>query len=84
MTPEWKRWWKRWRKWVYVGIGLLLAGLGVMVGLLVGMSKDAPDPTPSGAGAPWKDNSGDAKRQQQWVTSGESLNITYVPDRVSE
>lgn len=82
MTPGWKRWWKRWRKWVYIGIGLLLAGLGLMVGLLIGLRAGDGDQSPQATSPPWKDTTGDGKRQT-WVTSGESLNITYVPSRVS-
>ena len=80
MTPEWKRWWKKYRQWVYIAIGLLLAGLGVMIGLLVGLkaAADHKDPT---AGVPWKDISGD--KRQAWVSTGESLNVTYNPQRVS-
>jgi hypothetical protein len=82
LTPGWRKWWKRHSKWVYVALGLLLAGIGLMIGLLVGMragQDDAADQ--SASGVPWKDTSGD--KRQGWVTSGESLNITYNPARVS-
>lgn len=66
VSPSTRRWWKKWRWWVYVGVALLLAGLGVMTGLLVGLKanrsrKDA------GGSAPWKDLTPDGKRQN-WVS----------------
>ncbi|ORX40498.1 hypothetical protein BD324DRAFT_606412 [Kockovaella imperatae] len=75
-TKQWKRWWKKWKKWIYVAAAFLIAGIGVAVGLLVGLKaarKTAPIPTRS----PWQENDGSSA----WVTSGESLNITYVPSR---
>ena len=80
LSPGWQQWWKKYGKWVYVAVGLLLAGIGLMIGLLVGMGAgkaEMSETTPS----PWKDK-GDGKTQN-WVSSGESLNITYVPSRVS-
>ena len=81
MTPAWARWWKKYKKWVYIALGVFLAGLGMMIGLLVGLKAGAEkkDPTP---GVPWKDISGD--KRQTWVSTGESLNVTYNPQRVSD
>lgn len=52
-----------------------------MIGMLVGLRTNDDDHSMTSAGSPWKDTTGDGKRQT-WVTSGESLNITYVPSRV--
>lgn len=81
VTPGWKRWWKRWRRWIYVAIGLLLAGIGLMIGLLVGVDRGV-DEASTGVGKPWKDITGDGKRQTNWISTGESLNLTYVASRV--
>lgn len=77
LTPGWRRWWRKHSKWVYVALGLLLAGLGLMIGLLVGMRAGTDDADKTSSGVPWKDTTGD--KRQGWVTSGESLNITYSP-----
>ena len=77
-----QQWWKKWRKWVYIIGAILLAGMGIMVGLFVGINtgpKETPDPN-----KPWKDVTGDGKRQSNWISTGESLNLTYVSSRVSD
>lgn len=51
-----------------------------MVGLLVGL-KAGSDESALAMGVPWKDLSGD--KRQTWVSTGESLNVTYNPQRVS-
>jgi hypothetical protein len=66
-----RRWWKKWRKWVYIAIGLLLAGLGLMIGMLVGVGTGEHEDQSKDMAA-WKDVSGDGQRAN-WVTVSTDL-----------
>lgn len=70
-APSVRRWWKKWRKWVYIAIGLLLAGLGLMIGMLVGVGTGEHEDQSKDMAA-WKDVSGDGQRAN-WVTVSTDL-----------
>lgn len=76
ISPKYKRWWKKWRKWVYVILGLVLTGLGLMVGLLVGLRTGLEEEKNKGDSSTWKDISGDGKRQN-WVSVSTPIAIDY-------
>lgn len=82
-APEIRDCFTKYRKWIIGVVTTILVGLGIMTGLLVGLrvgvDKDASDSTKSYS--PWHDIDG-KKANTQWAPDG-SLNLTYSPDRVS-
>ena len=66
---SWRKTWKKWRKWVYLAGALVIAGIGVTVGLLVGLKagkkSHPPDPSP-----PWEDTT---DGRNAWVTVSQVL-----------
>ncbi|WWC64911.1 uncharacterized protein I303_107525 [Kwoniella dejecticola CBS 10117] len=76
-----QRWWKRWRRWAQVVVVLIFIGIGLVVGLLVGMTRNENkgSPTPPWQ-KPWMDQDTDGKRVAAWAGYG-SFNLTYVDSR---
>ncbi|WWC72319.1 uncharacterized protein I206_106281 [Kwoniella pini CBS 10737] len=76
-----QRWWKKWRRWVQGIVVLIFIGIGLVVGLLVGMSRNEHR---GAAGPPWQkpwmDQDTDGKRVAAWSGYG-SFNLTYVDSR---
>ena len=78
-SPASKRRWKKWRKWVYIVMCLLLAGIGVMTGVLVGIKAGERNKEPADKATPWSDLSGNGQRST-WVTVSGGAGASYVAE----